>query len=126
MTTHPQPAPADRTAPPLPDPVARFFAAVAAEAPDAVAAAFGSTGVVRDEGESLDLAGAPAISGWVRDHLLAASVRLEPRGVVAGDGGATTVEVEVSGDFPGSPGRSVMRFVLDGPLVGELRIEALR
>jgi hypothetical protein len=120
MTDQTSSAPDELRGPPLPDPVRAFFAAVAAEDPEAIAAAFVPAGVVHDDGEGLEVAGSAAIAGWAREHLLAASVRLEPE-AADGDDGGWTVEVAVAGAFPGSPLRSTMRFALDGASIAELR-----
>jgi NAD(P)-dependent dehydrogenase (short-subunit alcohol dehydrogenase family) len=98
-------------------PLTRFFAAVNAEDPAGVAAAFTPAGVVHDVGEEMTLEGPDAITGWVRTHLAAARVRLRPV-ELAGD----TVVAEVSGAFPGSPRWSGFRFALAGDRIAGLWI----
>ena len=103
---------------PLPDPIARYFAALDQGAA-AVAACFHEDGCVRDEGALHQ--GRLAIRRWKDKTSSAYNYTSTPVSADTQDG-RTVVRCHVAGDFPGSPITLSYGFVLKGGEIAELEI----
>ena len=107
----------------LPTPITAYVEANARLDVAGMLAPFAVDAVVHDNGSARR--GRDEIRSLLEEEVVPVKAIFTPD-AVRHEEGQVVVEGPAHGDFPGSPGRSVMRFVLDGPLVGELRIEALR
>ncbi|MEH6665622.1 MAG: nuclear transport factor 2 family protein [Brevundimonas sp.] len=103
----------------LASPIAAYFRASNAGAPEDVAAVFAPDGEVRDERQTHR--GRDAIAAWARDAIGRYRMQSEPLGST-GAQAAHTVTARVTGDFPGSPLTFTYRFTLAGDAVKALEI----
>ncbi|SCY54020.1 nuclear transport factor 2 family protein [Paracoccus tibetensis] len=103
----------------LPRPIQTYFTARAPQDGNALAAVFGPTAVVHDEGQVHR--GSQAIRAW----WLAAKAKYrhhaEPINI-AQTGDKTVVRAIVTGDFPGSPAVLSFTFGLEGDRISGLEI----
>ena len=106
-------------APPLPDAIASYFAAEAANDFDALARSFAVDGIVRDEGHIWQ--GRAAIAAWMADAKGKYHHHSEVLGMTTRDG-VQVVTVKVSGPFPNSPVTLEQRFRLADGAIQSLEI----
>lgn len=103
----------------LPKAIAAYFDADRNGVPDAIAAAFTETGIVKDKGQIHR--GRDAIRAWMADEAQQYSYTVEPF-LIATENGKTQVTAHAVGDFPGSPIDLRFFFVLANDKVSELEI----
>ncbi len=107
------------TLPPLID---RYFAAKGSSDAEDTLACFADDAIVWDNGEDLELRGQPAIREWMTGTLSSYELTSKVAGWTGSDDGYT-VNVVVSGNFPGSPYAFDYRFKLSGDKISELAID---
>ena len=100
-------------------PLSIYFDATNAHEATAVAALFGETARVHDEGQ--DHRGRTAIRDWAQSTYDKYDIRVMPRDVCS-DGEAIVVLATVAGSFLGSPIDLEFRFVTDGDRIENLTI----
>lgn len=105
----------------LPRSIEAYFIADRDGGPAAVAAAFTSDGIVRDEGKTH--VGRDAIHKWKAGTTQKYTYTMEPFSV-ADEDGKTEVMCHVVGDFPGSPVDLRFSFVLADEKIAELQVSA--
>ena len=103
----------------LPKAIEAYFDADRNGGPDAIAAAFTETGIVKDKG--LTHRGRDAIRAWMADEAQQYSYTVEPF-LIAIENGKTQVTAHAVGDFPGSPIDLRFLFALANDKVAELEI----
>jgi uncharacterized protein (TIGR02246 family) len=103
----------------LPDAIASYYAAQAADDFEALARCFAPDGTVGDEGHSRQ--GRAAIAAWMAEAKGKYHHRTEILGASERDG-AHVVTVRVSGQFPNSPVTLEQRFRLAGGAIRSLEI----
>jgi hypothetical protein len=103
----------------LPKAIEDYFDADRTGSPDAVAAAFTETGIVKDKGKVHR--GRDAIRAWMVEAGKLYSYTAEPF-FIGTENGKTQVTAHVVGSFPGSPIDLRFFFVLAGDKVAELEI----
>lgn len=103
----------------LPKAIEAYFEADRNGGPDAIAAAFTETGIVKDKGQTHR--GREAIRAWMSDEAQQYSYTVEPF-FIATENGKAQVTAHAVGDFPGSPIDLRFLFVLAGDKVAELEI----
>ena len=103
----------------LKPPLSSYFDATNAHDASGVAALFGETARVHDEG--LDHQGRTAIRDWAQSTYDKYDLRIVP-GDANSDGEATVVSASVAGSFAGSPIDLQFRFVTDDDRIEELTI----
>ena len=103
----------------LPEPLLRYFEASNAHNTDALVACFASHATVHDEGK--DLRGHEAIRAWNEANIRKYQVTTDPTAVTEADG-KTTVTVQVSGTFDGSPIELDFAFKIAGAKIEALEI----
>ena len=103
----------------LPPPLPAYFEANNRHDPDALVSLFADDARVRDEGE--EMVGRGAIRDWAEATFRKYRVTLTPVAVEQREG-ATLVEVEVAGSFPGSPIRLSFRFEIAAGKIATLEI----
>lgn len=104
--------------PPLPEPIAAYFAADA-QGPEAVARCFAPAGVVKDEQQTY--VGRGAIQAWKAQASTQYAYTTQPLRAEK-QGKAYLVHGRVSGNFPGSPIDLQYVFRLEGGLISQLEI----
>jgi len=104
----------------LPAPVARYFETEKSRDVEAQTQCFTEGAYVRDEGR--DYRGASAISAWKKEALEKYTYRCEPLDANQA-GNIVTVNVRLSGNFPGSPLDIDHTFTLLGDKISSLVIE---
>lgn len=104
----------------LPAPVARYFAAQQSRDLDAQTECFTDDAFVHDEGR--DYRGRGAIRAWKEALQQKFFYEVEPRGA-SETGNIVTVDVHLTGNFPGSPVDLVHAFALSGDKISSLVIE---
>ena len=100
-------------------PLSSYFDATNAHDASEVAALFGETARVHDEGQEHQ--GRMAIRDWAQSTYDRYGVRVMPSDVRS-DGNAMLVAATVAGTFPGSPITLQFRFVTDGDRIEDLTI----
>lgn len=103
----------------LPEPIARYFAAVNRGDIDAAAAPFDADAIVADEGRQRE--GIAAIRTWIAET----TAKYRPTAAVTSSvekDGQTAVTARVSGTFPGSPVDIHYAFTLKGRAIARLEI----
>lgn len=103
----------------LPEPIARYFAAVNRQDIDAAASTFDVNAIVADEGRQRE--GIAAIRKWIEET----TAKYRPTASVTGNvekDGQTVVTARVSGTFPGSPVDIHYAFTLKGRAIARLEI----
>lgn len=105
----------------LPRSIAAYFEADRHGGPDAVAAAFTSDGLVKDEGKTHR--GRDAIRAWKAGTTQKYTYTMEPF-AIATDEGQTQVTCHVVGDFPGSPVDLRFTFVLANDKIAQMEVTA--
>jgi hypothetical protein len=103
----------------LPKAIEAYFEADRTGSPDAIAAAFTETGVVKDKGKSHR--GREAVRAWMADEAQQYSYWVEPF-LITVENGKTQVTAHTAGDFPGSPIDLRFIFALAGDKIAELEI----
>ncbi|WP_064695368.1 nuclear transport factor 2 family protein [Rhizobium aegyptiacum] len=103
----------------LPRAIEAYFEADRTGSPDAVAAAFTETGVVKDKGKTHR--GRDAIRAWMVEVGQLYTYTTEPF-FIGTENGKTQVTAHVAGTFPGSPIDLRFFFVLAGDKVAELEV----
>ena len=103
----------------LPKAIEAYFEADRTGSPNAIAATFTESGVVKDKGKTHR--GRKAIREWMADEAQQYSYAVEPF-LITMEKGKTQVTAHVAGDFPGSPIDLRFIFVLAGNQVAELEI----
>lgn len=103
----------------LPNPIADYFAADAAQDADTLARCFTETAEVIDEGKTHR--GKAAIRDWKADTSTTYRYTVEPF-AMATQGERIAVTSHVKGDFPGSPLDLRYFFTLDGDRIAGLEI----
>ncbi len=103
----------------LPKPIKDYFDANRNGCPDAIAATFTESGIVKDKG--LTHRGRDAIRAWTADEAQQYSYTVEPF-FIATENGKTQVTAHAVGDFPGSPINLCFVFVLTNEKVADLEI----
>lgn len=103
----------------LPKSIEAYFTADRDGGPDAVAAAFTDSGVVKDEGKTHQ--GRDAIRQWKAGTTQKYTYTMTPFLVVTADG-KTQVSCHVVGDFPGSPVDLRFFFVLENDKIAQLEV----
>jgi len=103
----------------LPKAIEAYFDADRDGGPDAVAAAFTESGIVKDKGKTHK--GRAAIRDWMADAAQQYSYTVEPF-LIATENGKIQVTSHAVGDFPGSPIDLRFIFVLAGDKIAELEI----
>ncbi|TWF48008.1 nuclear transport factor 2 family protein [Neorhizobium alkalisoli] len=103
----------------LPKAIEAYFYADRNGGPEAIAATFTETGIVKDKGQTHR--GRDAIRDWMADEAQQYSYTVEPFLIMI-ENGTTQVTAHASGDFPGSPIDLRFFFVLAGDKVAELEI----
>lgn len=103
----------------LPKGIEAYFEADRGGDPDAIAATFIETGIVKDKGKIYR--GRDAIRAWMAEASQEYSYTVEPF-LIGFESGKTQVTGHVVGTFPGSPIDLRFFFVLEGDKVAELEI----
>ena len=103
----------------LPKAIQAYFDADRAGSPDAVAAAFIESGIVKDKGKTYR--GRDAIREWMVEAGQLYTYTVEPF-FIGIESGKTQVTAHVAGTFPGSPIDLRFFFMLAGDRVAELEI----
>ncbi|SCB57032.1 SnoaL-like domain-containing protein [Rhizobium aethiopicum] len=103
----------------LPRAIEAYFEADRTGSPEAVAAAFTETGVVKDKGKTHR--GRDAIRAWMVEVGQLYTYTTEPF-FIGTENGKTQVTAHVDGTFPGSPIDLRFFFVLAGDKVAELEV----
>jgi hypothetical protein len=103
----------------LPEPIANYFAADAADDASAIAGCFALDGIVRDEGGTFT--GREAIKGWNERAKARYHYTVEPLSAVERDGQIVVVG-RVAGNFPNSPIRLQHIFRVTGDQIVSLEI----
>lgn len=103
----------------LPQAIEDYFDADRTGSPDAIAAAFTETGIVKDKGKMHR--GRDAIREWMVEAGQLYTYMAEPF-FIATENGKSQVTAHVVGTFPGSPIDLRFLFVLAGDKVAELEI----
>lgn len=106
---------------PLSGAIAAYFAADRGRDPEAVAACFTPTAIVRDEGRAYT--GCAAIRAWKAESSSRYSYTVEPI-AIRFQADRTVVTGHLVGDFPGSPIDLRYAFTIDGDRIAELEIAA--
>ena len=104
----------------LPAPIARYFAAQRSRDLDAQTECFTDDAFVHDEGQ--DYRGREAVRAWKEALLQKFFYEAEPRSA-SETGNIVTVDVHLTGDFPGSPIDLAHTFTLSGDKISSLVIE---
>lgn len=104
----------------LPAPIARYFEAQQSRDLDAQTECFADDAVVHDEGR--DYHGRDAIRAWKEAVQQKFTYETEPRNVSSA-GNVVTVDVRLTGNFPGSPVDLDHVFTLLGDKISSLVIE---
>jgi hypothetical protein len=103
----------------LPKAIEDYFDADRTGSPDAIAAAFTETGIVKDNGETHR--GRDEIRAWMVEAGQLYTYTAEPF-LIGAENGKTQVTAHVVGTFPGNPIDLRFFFVLAGDKVAELEI----
>lgn len=103
----------------LPKAIQTYFEADRTGSPDAVAAAFVESGVVKDKGKTYR--GRGAIREWMVEAGQLYTYTVEPF-FIGTEGGKTQVTAHVAGTFPGSPIDLRFFFLLADDKVSELEV----
>lgn len=103
----------------LPKAIESYFEADRMGSPDAIAATFTESGIVKDKGQTHR--GREAIREWMADEAQQYSYTVEPF-LVTAESGKTQVTAHAAGDFPGSPIDLRFIFALSGGKIAELEI----
>ncbi|WP_424135315.1 nuclear transport factor 2 family protein [Roseomonas chloroacetimidivorans] len=103
----------------LPRGIQAYFDADRDGGPEAVAAAFTESGIVKDKGKTHR--GRDAIRSWMAEAAQQYSYTMNPF-LIATENGKTQVTAHVVGDFPGSPVDLRFLFLLAGDKIAELEI----
>lgn len=100
--------------PPLPDPIAAYYAAEQANDAEALSRCFAREAIVRDEGATRH--GRAEIAAWMAEAKHRYQHRTEILSATA-EGDTVTVAVRISGRFPNSPAHASQVFTLaDGAI----------
>ena len=105
----------------LPEPIADYFAADAAQDADAVARCFSDEAIVRDDGHAYS--GRTAIRLWKEETARKYDCTVEPVAITT-EGDRAVVTGHVVGNFRGSPIDLHYGFTLDGGKIAGLEIAA--
>jgi hypothetical protein len=103
----------------LPRGIQAYFDADRDGGPEAVAAAFTESGIVKDKGKTHR--GRDAIRSWMAEAAQQYSYTMNPF-LIATENGMIQVTAHVVGDFPGSPVDLRFFFLLAGDKIAELEI----
>lgn len=103
----------------LPKGIEAYFEADRSGSPEAIAATFTETGIVKDKGKIHR--GRDAIRAWMAEALQEYSYTVEPF-LIGSENGRIQVTGHVAGTFPGSPVDLRFFFVLADDKVAELEI----